>query len=273
MRLAIGISTMNDGISLVEKNLESLDGVVDVIICHQITNDKKYNYDGIFNRSCITVVSKYEKGLSRSRNVLLDTAYDKKYDYLIISDDDVKYKIENLEKLIIFLSKDENKKNHYQFKSEDEFFNDRKSYRNTSHKLNLLDIFKVSSIEMCLNVELIKKYNIKFDEKFGLGGVYPVAEEAVLLSDIFRNKQSVIFIPISITIHPIESTGNKLFINKSMIEARGAMFRRCAGSAKGILLMLLFWIKKFVLRKKQSNEISTVYSLKLLFEGYLLNGK
>lgn len=273
MKLAIGISTMNDGIQKLKSNLKGLDGLVDVIICHQITNGKEYNYDGFLDSGSITILTKLEKGLSRSRNSLLEGAYYLNIDYLLISDDDVEYNVENLKEFKGMLSERIGEHGHYQIKSSDELGMDRKQYRSHAFELSFLNIFKVSSIEMCLNTRLLREKNICFDEDFGLGSKYPVGEEAVLLSDIINNGQKIFFVPSSITIHPVESTGSLLFIEKRMVSSRGAMFRRCCGPVKGVVFILMFWVKKFLLRKKYKKDISVLESLKLLWRGYLGNAE
>lgn len=268
MKLAIGISTMNDGIQGLAQNLKGLEDLVSVIICHQITNKKKYTYDDFLGEKFITICQKTESGISRSRNTLVSMADSLNIDYLIISDDDVKYNIDNLAKFIDYLKQKTNKIAHYQFKSEDENGNDRKSYPSTSYKLSWIDVFKVSSIEMCLNLSLLSKNGLAFDERFGLGAIYPVGEEAVILADIHRNEQDIYFFPIAITIHPIESTGSLLFTNDLMVESRGAMFRRCYGKLKGYSLTMAFWIKKFLLRSKGKKEISSIKALYHLTRGF-----
>ncbi|WP_187496839.1 glycosyltransferase [Erwinia aphidicola] len=269
MKLAIGISTMNDGIQGLAQNLKGLEDLVSVIICHQVTNEKQYIYDDILGEKFVTICQKRERGLSRSRNTLINVAESLSIDYLIISDDDVKYSIDNLAKFIDYLDLQADIPVHYQFKSKDENGNDRKKYPSTSYKLSWIDIFKVSSIEMCLNLSLISKKNLAFDEHFGLGAIYPVGEEAVILADIYRNEQDIYFFPIALTIHPIESTGSLLFTNGLMVESRGAMFRRCFGKLKGYSLTMAFWIKKFLLRRKGRKEISSIKALYLLMRGFL----
>jgi len=267
MKLVIGISTMNDGVFSLLSKVSILKENFDIIVCHQITNENVYTYPEEMGGN-IKVIPKFEKGLSKSRNVLLYAAIEESADYIIISDEDVKYEIDNLLVFKETLISSAAMNSHYQFKSITSDGKDRKRYSINKYELGFLDIFKVSSIEMCLNIALLKKDGILFDENFGLGAYYPVGEEAVLLADIVKRKQKITFIPIAITIHPIESTGLQLFTQPLMVISRGAMFKRCFGLYLGSVMMAMFWLKKFALRKRNAGDISSVNAIKLLIKGF-----
>ncbi|MDF2784521.1 MAG: hypothetical protein K0S95_1056 [Pantoea eucrina] len=266
MKLAIGISTMNEGILNLAARIKAIQKDHKIIVCHQVTDGNSYDYSDFFESNTVVIV-KNEKGLSKSRNALLTQAGIERADYLIISDDDVEYSIQGIRELMSHINSTKNVKEHYQFKSICENGLDRKKYYNYQKDLKLLDIFKVSSIEMCLNVPLLKSENILFDEGFGLGAKYPVGEEAILMADIVNKRQRIVFLPIAITMHPLESTGNQLFSKPLMIESRGAMFKRCFGFSKGSFFAMLFWLKKFLLRRKNNSDISSYQAFALILKG------
>lgn len=267
MKFVIGISTMNDGIHALYERVSEIKDSFTVVICHQITNDTHYDYKN-YTHPNIKVYPKKEKGLSKSRNVLLQGAREVKADFIIISDDDVEYNLNNIMLFKEFIEYKQDSPAHYQFKSSDLAGKDRKKYPAKVYELGILDIFKVSSIEMCLNISLLDFKNIKFDEKFGLGARYPVGEEAVLLAEIKKNKQKILFVPIAITVHPIESTGVLLFTQPLMVVSRGAMFKKCFGALTGFLMLLLFWFKKFMFKKGKRGQISGPQALSLLIKGF-----
>lgn len=271
MKIAIGISTMNEGIYSALANSVDASRVCDIIICQQVTDKSAVFPLDNYNLNSVNVMTKFEKGLSRSRNTLLQAAIDQGYDFLIISDDDVKYSAEGLRDLIENLPLYRHQ--HLQFQSTNEHGNLRKSYKNQSFILSSLDILKVSSIEMCLNLGLLKQQNIRFDESFGLGAAWPVGEEAVVLADIQHSGQEIVFLPIAVTNHPDESTGEKLFYDVLMLKSRGVLFRRCYGAAKGLTVTLLFWMRKFVISPSDKNRFGKLTSLKLLIKGYAECGK
>lgn len=267
MKLVIGISTMNDGIHALYERVSKIKECFTIVICHQVTNDTDYDYKNYADPN-VKVYPKREKGLSKSRNILLQGAREVRADYIIISDDDVEYDFDNLVVFKEFVESNQDSPAHYQFKSSDLSGKDRKKYSSKKYELGILDIFKVSSIEICLNISLLDSQNICFDEQFGLGARYPVGEEAVLLADIKKNKQKIIFIPIAITIHPIESTGILLFTQPLMVMSRGAMFKRCFGTLTGFVMLLLFWFKKFMFNKGKRGHISGPQALSLLIKGF-----
>lgn len=271
MKIAIGISTMNEGVFRALTNSKEASRVCDIIICQQVTDKAAAFSMDNHDLSSVNVITKFETGLSRSRNTLLQAAIDQGYDFLIISDDDVKYSPEGLRELIDNLSAYRHQ--HLQFQSTNEHGKLRKKYKNQSFTLSSLDVLKVSSIEMCLNLGLLKQQNICFDESFGLGAVWPVGEEAVVLADMQNSGQEIVFLPIAVTNHPDESTGEKLYYDALMLKSRGVLFRRCYGAAKGLMVTLLFWMRKFVIRPSDKNKFGKLTSLKLLIKGYVECGK
>lgn len=264
MRLAIGISTLNNGITHLYEKIKNIPDDIYIIICHQITNGENY-INSMPPKKNIHLIEKIEKGLAKSRNTIITDAIEKNIDYLMLSDDDVFYKIENLKKIINSLSENDN--HHYQFKSIDHKNNDRKNYKKNTFTLKTKDFFRVSSIEMCININKIKEQNIRFDENYGLGSKYPAGEEAIFLADSNKKGIKTIFLPIVITIHPIESSGLDIYTNKDSLQIRGNIIRRVTNSYLGFIFILLFWAKKFILTKKKI-KTSRISALKILLQGY-----
>lgn len=260
---------MNDSIYSLRQYISEIPTGFFVIISHQITNNKKY--DDIVSRDNIEVIRRYESGLSRSRNVLLDTAIKNNVDYLIISDDDVRYDSEGLNNLFKELI---NCGCHYQLQSKCPDGRLRKKYKKKSYKLGRKNIFGVSSIELCLDISSINKDGLFFDEQFGLGAKYPAGEEPIFLSDALDKGHEIKFLPLTVTIHPEVSSGLLLFSDERMIHARGAIFRRCFGFFKGACVALLFWLKKFVFRRRKSmdinaNDVSKGKAFMIMFKGFM----
>lgn len=269
MITAVGISTMNEGIFSALKNVENKPHDVPVIIVHQIINFQSENFIDIKNLKSknITIITDTLKGLSRSRNLLLKEAKKMSYDYLILSDDDVSYEWKKLSLIEEYIKEFPNA--HFQFMSLTETNGDnRKQYPSRVKELSKKDLFKVSSIEMCLNINRTFSGNVRFDERFGLGADYPVGEEAVFLTDLNKKGDKVIFIPVPFTCHPIESTGIKLYTEKKMILSRGALIRRCYGSVLGIPVLFIFWAKKFILKQALPGMISNMDALVELWRGF-----
>lgn len=266
MKLAIGISTMNENIINLHDKLINIPKEITIIISHQITTDSCENAY-LEKQENIHIVKSFEKGLSKSRNVLLSTASKLEVDYLIISDDDVDYSVIGLQELEKFLSTNRVNLMHYQLQS---LCNDnelRKTYRSEPFILGLRNVFSVSSIEMCLCIPLINKSSIKFDENFGLGTKYPAGEEPIFLSDVLRSGQKIQFIPIPVTIHPIESSGMKIYYDEKALSIRSMIFKRCAGRFFGTLYTFAFWFKKFVLNPPGHGKIKAGRAIYIMLTG------
>lgn len=270
MKLAIGISTVGKGINDLYNKVKNISSNVVVIISHQDNSDTKID-NMLAQLTNVYIITKNERGLSKSRNVLLDKAKTLGIDYLIISDDDVYYKNDGLELLSQHLIKEEHS-SHYQFQSCDEANHLRKKYKPESYELKRLDVFSVSSIEMCINISLVKESNIRFDERFGLGSIYAAGEEPIFLSDALSHNHHIRFLPITVTIHPLESSGIRIYTDESTLAARGAIFKRCLGNVTGVLFVSAFWFKKFILEKKKiDNKIPKIRALCILIRGCFKN--
>lgn len=268
MKLALGISTVNKNILSLYDKIKDIPDDILIIICCQF-HDESYTDERLASLKNICIVYKREKGLSKSRNVLLNEAYANEADYLIISDDDVCYDNEGLHKLHAYLNLPGNDSYHYQFQSCDENKVLRKNYKKNSFNIKIKDVFRVSSIEMCININEVMKDNIMFDEDFGLGTKYPAGEEPIFLSDTLKANHKIKFIPITITIHPLESSGMKLFTDEDALFARGAIFRRTAGTVYAPMFIFLFWLKKFCLERHNiRNKYSKLEALKIISRGY-----
>lgn len=271
MKLAIGISTVGESINGLYDKVKAIPSNIVILISHQGHEDALIN-NSLIQLSNVYVVTKNERGLSKSRNVLLENAITLAIDYLIISDDDVYYNNDGLDILSQYLIEKEEHLSHYQFQSCNESNHLRKKYKTKSYELKKLDVFSVSSIEMCINIRLVKENNIRFDERFGLGSIYSAGEEPIFLSDALSYNHHIRFLPITVTIHPLESSGAKIYTDETILAARGAIFKRCLGSVTGAICVLAFWFKKFILEKRVvENKIPRFRALNILLRGCLKN--
>lgn len=267
MKLAIGISTVDKNINGLYDKIKNIPSDIVIIISHQDHQDTVID-NTLTQLSNVYIFTKNERGLSKSRNTLLEKAITLGVDYLIISDDDVYYKNDGLEILSQYLIKEDGYLSHYQLQSCDEKNNLRKKYKADSYEIKKFDVFKVSSIEMCINIHLVNESNIKFDERFGLGSIYAAGEEPIFLSDALSYNHHIRFLPVTVTIHPLESSGARIYTDEKTLAARGAIFIRCLGNFMGILCVCAFWFKKYILEKKEiDNKIPKFRALCILMRG------
>ncbi len=107
---------------------------------------------------------------------------------------------------------------------------------------NLRTIMKVSSIEIAFKRTSILKAGLKFDERFGLKSNFPTGEENIFLADAIKKGLKILYIPVPIAIHPVETSGRTF--DETLVKAKGAMFYRIF-KEKAYLVSFLFAIKKY----------------------------
>ncbi len=206
--------------------------------------------------------SYFETGLSRSRNRLLQNACG---DICVICDEDVNVSSDYYDTI--------NKAYEdipdadiitFQILTPDNL--EYKNYSKSIFKHNHFTILRVSSIEITFKFSAIKNFNLKFDERFGLGSIYPGGEENIFLKDAIDAGLNVYYYPKPITIHPQESS-NKI-INKDFFFIKGAILKRIYGRL-GIPIAFIFFI--FQLRKIKRVRCIFKYFYSFLIGWFSLN--
>ena len=202
------ISTMN------QSNFDFLQNM----FCNVVTNTLNFviinqtnpNTLLISNNKNITVINDFGNGLSRSRNIALKNS---SKEILVFTDDDVVYKSDFVETITNSFNKYKNA-TIIQFQIED--FNNfvfRKYHKKEKLKLSQFQASNAMSVELAIKRSFLIDNNITYDELFGLGSVFKLGEENILISDIISKKGVVHFLPITIAQHPkqisVESIKNK----------------------------------------------------------------
>ncbi|AKA34990.1 hypothetical protein [Flagellimonas lutaonensis] len=194
-----------------------------------------------------TVINSKTKGLSKSRNLAFAQV---EKGIGVIADDDVRY-LESTEDTIRKAFKDFPSCQIFTFKIVTPEGKDFKRYADQTFVHNRKSILKVSSISMAVNVKIIKDVDLSFDERFGLGSIYPTGEENIYLNDALKRGISARFIPKPIVVHEPMSSGKTL--SPKILWAKGAMFRRLYG-VKGLAVVVFFlFLKRKELQKKGTN--------------------
>lgn len=199
-------------------------------------------------------------GLSKSRNMALDNATG---EYLIIADDDLEY-IDGYEKIIV----ESFEKNPnmdiivFQVEGIEQVF---KNYSKKGKKISFLGSLHVSSVEIVMRKNSIKKANIRFAEEFGSGAKYRMGEENIFLFDCLKSGLKIYYEPKVIAkLHLNESTWFSGY-NKKYFLDRGAVSRKLYGDIIGLFMILAFSVKNY---KKYRNDMSVLNGLKYMIFGY-----
>ena len=179
-----------------------------ILIINQTTKDNILESDN----ENIRVVNAFEKGLSRSRNLAIKHATG---EICFIADDDIEYLPEVIDvvtkayqdypdsALISFQYLRENNKTFkiYHYKS--------------GYQHRLLHRQALTSFEMCINLNLVKSENIRFNTCFGLGAHFTSGEEGVFRDDLVRAGLKVAYVSKPIVVHygktSVDAEGSKKY--------------------------------------------------------------
>lgn len=189
-------------------------------------------------REDVTYIQLNYPGLCKSRNIGLSNVMTK---YAYIMDDDVELDLDKVIELVQKMESDSVDVATCQFKYLDGTFPKKYSVKFFEH--DMLSSAKVSSIEICVNIESIRAHKIRFDERFGLGTDWPSGEEYIFLTDCLKAGLKVKYYPIVTGIHPNETSGQDFYTSSSKAVAKREMFKRVFGW-KSWLYVTAFWIKK-----------------------------
>lgn len=210
-------------------------------------NNSQNSYHGI------DIFNYTETGLSKSRNRNLNNITE---EICLITDQDILFK-QGFHNHIITAFQENPGADIIVFQIEDLDGKPLKKYKNVPFWMNHRDIMKVSSVEIAFRSSSILNNHIKFDERFGLGAIFPTGEEAIFLSDALKKNLKIKYLPIPIVQHPIESSGYNFEHNHTLITAKGAMLYRIFGPI-AYPVSILFAFKKFKLSSLSFKKFMTI---------------
>lgn len=193
----------------------------------------------------VKVINVAEKGLSKSRNKAIQNASKK---IVLITDDDVVF-AENFKEDILHAFENQPDSDIITFNHRR--FGDVKPQKNwkVSFRHDKKSIWNVSSIEIAFQLDEIKKNNVAFNDYFGLGSFFEIAEEFLFLKLALHQNLKVYFSPEIIVAHPQYSSG-KDEGSDALMYARGALFSKLYGK------IAFVWLAKYVfflIRKRHIN--------------------
>lgn len=175
----------------------------------------------------VTVIADAGQGVSRSRNRALDAV---PTGLVWLLDDDVTIDEGTIDRIVAFAAR--HPADVYVGRiwapDADAWY---KPYR-FGDPLGRLDVLRVTSIEVVLDVEFLRSHDLRFDEDFGVGARFPAGEENLLLLDAFDAGAVIRHIPEVIVHHPRDPqrarTRNR---DPASMMARGLVARRVGGPA------------------------------------------
>ncbi|MEF1327666.1 hypothetical protein [Vibrio sp. M260121] len=262
-KLVYLISTMNEGIDLVLKNIPEYNAEKEYVICHQVS-EPSFKNNEIF-REDVTYIHSDELGLSKSRNLLLKyfiCNYDNSF--FVLTDDDVIYRSVSFKDIYdeFFLTKADILLSRVW--SFEQWFKDYQA-RPLIHDLK--SVRRASSIEIIGNGISFKnkRGSIYFNEKFGLGSKYKLGEEPIFLTKALRNGFRIISTDLSLFTHPRESTGSQIV--KEFYYAKAGYYVYFYGKTLGSFLLLRLILKYHISSKSRCSILDAFkYAVKGVWE-------
>lgn len=249
LQIALSIQNLNNDIE-VENQIKKMNIKSKYLIINQ-TNKEKVDINNP------NVVTKFEKGLSKSRNTAIDKSTG---DIILLADDDVIYN-ENYEKIIYEAYK----------KYEDAdiicFFVEsrnpkRKIKRLSTGKIGFIKSMKIVSFEISFRKKSIINNKLKFDERFGAGTELNRGEEQIFLYSALKKGMKIIFVNKKIA--EVEQSESSWFskYDEKFFSIQGKIFKELA-SKFYLLLIVQYAIRKYFLYRK---DISFFKALKCMLK-------
>lgn len=169
-------------------------------------------------------VKSHELGVAKSRNTVLRNAGTK---YLLFADDEIIFLDRGVKSAVAYLEA------HPECdlvlaQAIDNTGALRKRYSKKQVKLTKFNSAKAATYEMILRVETVKSKDVYFDEKFGAGVSNYIGDEYIFITDLINKGGIAIFLPITIAIHPKDSSGSLWGTERDLL-ARAQVFQRVFG--------------------------------------------
>lgn len=237
-------------LNLKDKNLSS--GVL--IVNQMMKQDKAYKRDGV------SIYDTAEKGISKSRNKLIDLS---KADICIATDDDISFKKDYKEILLEAYDKYPDADIIcFSLKIGDKVFGVKKAKR-----LNFIEILKVFAVQISFKRESLNRVGLRYDEDFGIGSdIINIGEENVFLTDAYKKGLKIYQIPDILVEHPDEATTGEHW-SKEVIIDKGAVAKRTLGVfAFTLLIYMLLTKRKFF--KEEMNSFVFIKNYRLGYKKY-----
>ena len=194
-----------------------------------VQNPKQVEWQGpraneILARGDVSLELLETRGVAKSRNKAIWLA---RGEYLVFSDDDVTFDVAGLEAATKFL--DENPKYSLLLaQAVDETGKLRKLYPTKVTSLNKFNSARAATYEMIIRVDAIRQLGVRFDEDFGAGAKNYLGDEYIFIVDLIKAGAKAVFAPITIAMHPTESSGSR-WGSKADRRARAIIFTRVFG--------------------------------------------
>ncbi|MGM0837617.1 MAG: glycosyltransferase family 2 protein [Bacillota bacterium] len=180
-----------------------------------------------------------QKGLSLSRNVGIKYT---KGNIVTFSDDDCWYKSDAFERVQSYFNQHSTGIACFQIYDPEREVYYKEYPKEPQEKISFLELFRKSSIEIFINLSVVDKDKVVFDEDFGLGAKYPSGEENIFLHTMHKEGYNAGYVSEVVVYHAKPSLDTRL--NNKAFASKGPMFKRIFNTPIGIALLTLLFLKK-----------------------------
>lgn len=180
-----------------------------------------------------------EKGVAKSRNTVLANTKTK---YLLFADDEIKFLNDGIQPAIAYLEANP-ACDLVLAQAIDTNGQLRKTYPSKEVALTKFNSAKAATYEMIVRVDSVRKKGVRFDENFGAGVENFLGDEYIFITDLLKKGGKAVFLPVTIAIHPEESSGSR-WGTESDLRARARVFQRVFGGLAP-LIRAGFYVKNY----------------------------
>ncbi len=230
---------MRDGIFGIRKMIPQ--GMDVITVVHQLPEAKNADqYAAVYEElksAGVVIITQLHSGLSASRNAGIQAT---NADYMLLADDDVQF-VPDLRKILVSATEQHPSADILTMCIATPEGQPFKQYPAQAYRHTLRSVAKVSSIEIIIRRAWWIQKQLRFDERFGLGSLFPTGEEFIFLRDAMRAGAHIQYYPATIVVHPMMSSGKKMDIPQ--LHNKGAMITRVYGWRSWVIT-LAFAIRK-----------------------------
>lgn len=249
--LGIALSTMDGRLAQNHRLVAQIAQVkAHVVVVNQLRTDEgRLSLDSLgWSEDHAQIVHMDTLGLSLSRNAAIDAL---RSQWALLADDDITLDIEAFSSLSQRLS-DADDWDRVGALATRLMKDPDTPWRNDAQDLSVLEgrrlpnlrrIQRINSMELVLNVAALRRWDIRFDTRFGLGAP-PTngGEEAMLMDSILRRGGRIVPVDLAPRLHPEESSGQA--INPTTAFTQGAVHRLVFGPSRWPALFLVYALKR-----------------------------
>tara|TARA_X000001036_G_C20494312_1_gene731127 strand:+ start:122 stop:901 length:780 start_codon:yes stop_codon:yes gene_type:complete len=246
--VTVGYSVLSERIENIK--LPSQDQRIEIIIVIQ-GNSNGSSSTKHLQRNDTTIVYIDSIGVTKSRNYLIDNSKGK---YLFFGDDDINWIEDSFWKVVAYFEANP-EVDLILGRTMSEDGNLRKLYPKSKKRLHLLNSGKAGTVEMSIRSSSFRAKEVYFDTQFGAGMENYIGDEYIFITDACKNRMKCVYLPISFSIHPMESSGSN-FGSQRDRNARIAVLQRVFGKLTPIVKIFFFLKHRKKISEKNNNRFS-----------------